>query len=364
MSLTILSVAYPLTPVGPNASGGSEQILWLLDRHLTSQGHRSLVIAVEGSGVSGELIPSPKAHTTELNDEVRRWGQRAHQRLLLETLNSYSVDMIHMHALDFHAYLPASSILTLATLHLPVDWYPAHIFQRRRRNFYLNCVSESQQNCCPEESAILPYVRNGIDVRSFVADAPKKPFVLSIGRICPEKGFHLALDAAKLAGVPMILGGELFPYPAHIEYFKKEIMPRLDAERQFVGPVGVKQKRELLATAKALLVPSQVAETSSLVTMEALASGTPVIAFPMGAIPELVNPGVTGFLVANSRAMAKAIRNVDKLRPQDCRAAAEAQCDHRRMADSYVSLYGNLIQASTQMRPAPIVQSGLSWLAS
>jgi glycosyltransferase involved in cell wall biosynthesis len=360
MSYTILSVAYPLTPVGPDATGGSEQILTLLDRQLTLAGHRSLVIAVEGSQVKGELIPSPKC-SGDLNEDVRRWGQRAHRRLLLETLNRYPVDLVHMHALDFHAYLPASSIPTLATLHLPVDWYPKRVFLSRRENLFLNCVSSSQQKCCPKLPNLMPFVPNGIDIDSFRSEGCKRNFVLGLGRICPEKGLHLALAAAKEADVPMVLAGEVFPYAHHVSYFEKEIVPRLDRKRRYVGPANAKMKRRLLAEASALLVPSLVAETSSLVTMEALASGTPVIAFRAGAIPELVEDRKTGFLVDDEHEMAEAIKLISQLRPQDCRRAAEQRFDYPRMIGAYLSLYRKLLTEARE-RNRPPVRPGLSWL--
>ena len=103
---------------------------------------------------------------------------------------------------------------------------------------------------------------------------------MALGRICPEKGYHIALDAAARAGVPMVLAGEVFRYPAHEQYFRDEIAPRLDASRRFIGPVGLHRKRRLLSEARCLLAPSLAPETSSLVAMEALACGTPVIAFP------------------------------------------------------------------------------------
>lgn len=120
MGYTVLSVAYPLTEVGENAVGGSEQVLTLLDRSLTEAGHRSLVIAAEGSSVRGTLIPSPTAKGP-LDQAIREWGQKIHKELIEDTLSRYSVDVVHMHSLDFHCYLPERRVPTLATLHLPPD---------------------------------------------------------------------------------------------------------------------------------------------------------------------------------------------------------------------------------------------------
>src|SRR5262249_25501474 len=132
----------------------------------------------------------------------------------------------------------------------------------------------------------------------------RRNFVLSLGRICPEKGYHLALEAAIAARLPMILAGEIFRYEAHERYYAQEIAPRLNGVRKFIGPVGLARKRRLLSAARCLLVPSLVPETSSLVAMEALACGTPVIAFPSGALAEIVEHGRTGFLVKNETEMA------------------------------------------------------------
>src|SRR6266478_6356772 len=105
MGLNILSVAYPFTPVGPDAVGGSEQILTLLDRELVQAGHNSYVVAVKGSQVKGHLIASPKWKGV-LDESARRWGQHAHRILIEETLERIKIDLVHMHSLDFHTYLP------------------------------------------------------------------------------------------------------------------------------------------------------------------------------------------------------------------------------------------------------------------
>lgn len=348
MSLNILSVAYPLTPVGPNAVGGSEQILALLDRELTRNGHNSTVIAVEGSEVTGTLIPSPKWDGS-LNDSVRRWGQNQHRTLIEKVLKRESIDLVHMHSLDFYKYLPKCKVPVLATLHLPPHWYPKEIFHLARPGTYLHCVSATQRRHCVRSPLLLPSIPNGVEVERLESDVPKQDYALALGRICPEKGFHIALDAAKKARVEFVLAGAIFPYESHLHYFKKEISPRLNSRRRFIGPVGFWRKRRLLNEARCLLVPSTVEETSSLVAMEALACGTPVIAFPSGALAEIVDHGRTGFLVRNASEMAEAIKAVDGLSSEECKATAKRQFSSHRMVERYLSAYAQIIGKKSQL---------------
>ncbi len=341
--MKVLSIAYPLTEVSADAAGGSEQILTLLDKAMVEAGHESFVMAAEGSRVAGTLIATPSARGT-LSDSIREWGRQEHKRLLKAVLKEHDIGLVHMHSLDFHHYLPPNDVPVLSTLHLPPDWYPRRIFQSKRRNFFLNCVSASERKACPPSRRLLPTIPNGIDVDHFQWRAPRGDFALALGRICPEKGFHRALQAAKGAQVEMILAGELFPYASHRTYFEKEIVPALDDRRRFIGPVGFGAKRDLLARARCLLITSTVAETSSLVAMEAMASGTPVIAFPAGALPEIIEPGRTGFLVQSVQQMAEAISYAGCIDPAECRRAAETRFSASRMANSYLRLYQQILQ--------------------
>src|SRR5581483_3209513 len=215
-------------------------------------------------------------------------------------------------------YLPSGSVPLLATLHLPPDWYPAEIYDLHRPNTYLNCVSNAQRRSCPSSLCMLPHVDNGVDVDRLFINLHKGDFAVALGRVCPEKGLHLAIDAARSADVPLVLAGEVYRYEAHEQYFRDEIAPRLDASRRFIGPAGFRAKRRLLTKARCLLIPSLVAETSSLVAMEALSCGTPVVAFPNGALPEIVEEGRTGFIVENAAQMAAALKAVRFIDPEVC----------------------------------------------
>ena len=342
MKRTILNVAYPFARVSADAVGGAEQIVAILDHTVTAAGHHSLVVAAEGSGVEGTLIPVPRA-AGRLTEPVREKAQQEHVRAIRAVLNEYPVDLVHMHGVDFHRYLPPGDVPVLATLHLPPQWYPAEIFAPSGR-FLMNCVSESQHRSCPGCNQLLDPIPNGVDVDRLAGELPRENFALTMGRICPEKGFHFALDAARAAGARLRLAGEVYPYESHLEYFRNEIAPRLDNDRQFIGPLGFLEKRKSLQQASCVIVPSTVPETSSLVAMEALACGTPVIAFRSGALPDIVEHQRTGFLVSDAGEMAEALKHVHQLDPEVCRQAARERFSAATMSAAYLRLYESLIR--------------------
>jgi glycosyltransferase involved in cell wall biosynthesis len=346
--LTIVNIAYPLAPVSPDAVGGSEQVLNSLDRALVAAGHRSIVIACEGSSVAGELWSYPAPPKDRPIDNPVQWaGQEAIHRVRAEVMRCRDVDLIHMHGLDYEACLPPPGVPVLATLHLPPEWYPPGALAPDRDGIWINCVSESQMRSVPPGPRLLPPIPNGVPVAELGAVRPRKcGYALMLARVCPEKGFHLALDAARAAEVPLLLAGEVFPYAVHQDYFHAEVLPRLDRRRRYLGPVGFIQKRRLLAAARCLLVPSLVAETSSLVAMEAASCGTPVIAFRKGALPEVVEDGRTGFLVDDMAGMADAIRRVDTIDPAVCRETARRRFTIERMAAAYIERYRMLARVT------------------
>ena len=341
MPLTVLSVGYSLAPVGPDAVGGAEQVLSALDRALVEAGHHSVVVANLGSQTAGTLVPSGPV-PPQITGDARAEAQRRHRQAVAEALARFPVDLVHSHALDFADHLPTAEIPTLVTLHLPRDFYPPGSVPTTRRGTWFNCVSASQRRSFPSFPTMLPEIANGVAVDRLQAHQARRYFALCLGRICPEKGFEHAIDAARRAAMPLLIGGEVFPYEAHRRYFETEIRPRLGPRVRFLGPVGWARKRRLLNAARCLLSPSLAAETSSLVAMEAIACGTPVIAFPAGALADIVEPGVTGYLVGDAGAMAAAIRAVDRLDRQTCRDVARRRFSLDRMATCYFALYHRL----------------------
>lgn len=339
--LTILSVGYPLAPVTPDPAGGAEQVLAQLDRALVAAGHRSIVVAPAGSRVAGELVPVP-AIDHLIEDADRATVQAATRAAIARVLATEPVDLVHLHGLDFASYLPEHGPPVVVTLHMPVDWYPPSALHPARDDVHLVPVSADQAARAPADAALLAPITNGVDQAAYHPAPGKRDFALVIGRVAPEKGFHDAIAAARLADVPLVAAGRLFPYAFYQRYFEEQVRPALDGPRRFVGPVEGAAKRRLLADARCVLIPSTAPETSSLVAMEALASGTPVIAYRSGALPGIVDHGVTGFLVDGVEDMARALIDVDRIDPAACRAAAEARFSLDATTGAYLDLYRHL----------------------
>jgi glycosyltransferase involved in cell wall biosynthesis len=348
--LSVLSVAYPFAPVRMDPVGGAEQILARLDRALADTGHRSTVIAVEGSNIAGRLVALPLVDG--IIDAAAR--ARAHSRIrsaMAEVLARERIGLVHLHGLDFFEYLPAPGVPVLVTLHLPLRLYPEAALRPVRAGTWLLPVSMSQARGAAG-LPLLPPIENGVDLPPPGPHA-RRGYALALGRICPEKNFADALDASRGAGCPLLLAGHVFGYPEHLRYFEAEIRPRLDRTRRWIGWIAGARKRRLLAGARCLLIPSRIAETSSLVAMEALAAGVPVIAYRAGALPDIIEHGRTGFIAEDVPSMMRAIRAADRIDPEACRHAARERFCAERMIREYLALYDRLAGANLSRSSPP-----------
>jgi glycosyltransferase involved in cell wall biosynthesis len=339
--LSILSVAYPFAPVTSATVGGAEQILFQLDRALVESGHRSTVIAMQGSRTEGRLL-AIAAPVGLIDDSARARVHSDVRQAIEHCIEHERPDLIHAHGMDFAGYLPAQKVPVLVTLHMPLDLYTAGALQPARAGVWLVPVSRSQARTVAPGITLLPPIENGVETPPPARQARRR-YLLAMGRICPEKNYTSALDAARLAGLPLLLAGQVYPYREHVNYFETEIKPRLDTERRWIGSVSGALKQQLLGAARCLLVPSQIAETSSLVAMEALAAGTPVIAYRSGALPDVIEHGRTGFIVEDISSMVEAIRTVHEIDPEACRHAARERFPLSRMITKYLALYEQLV---------------------
>lgn len=379
MKMRILFLAYPLTEVGPDACGGTEQMLYRLLVGLNRPPWRDVVetftLTREGRSVPGASeswrhlcarmgIPLPRSIPNE--DRAVTPGDleamdAVTNRAALAWLQEHSVDLVHNQGAAFYQVAGEwenGAKPVLMTLHLARSLYPAELPDRLPPNLSLQCVSRTQHRGWRQELAgaaqarLVGWIRNGIALDDFVpaADGRRGEYLLYAGRICPEKGPHLAIELARRTGRPLLLLGQVYRFPSHWNYFEREIEPRLSEAVVWKPQASLAERRMWMAGAAAVVIPSQVEETSSLVAMEAAASGTPVIAFRRGALTETVVHQRTGFLCDSLDEMERAVRRLPRIRSRDCRVWAESCFDADRMVREYVDLYRRLMHAAVRQR--------------
>jgi len=381
--LSILYVAYPLLKVSDESAGGAEQMLLTLEREMAAAGHRTTVAACDGSRVCGRLLATGAAATAP--DHYARREQEQSARIL-QFLRDHpgEFDLIHDKSGSFFRHAGECPAPVLATLHLPRAFYPEEFFSDFPRNLWFNCVSHSQARTFADLPNMIGVVQNGIAVerylllpgaysKSFRSGSTPLPqrlkpglcaardgaaeaaplhqgdYLLWLGRICEEKAPHLAIAVAQQAGVPLVITGQVYPFRYHQAYFEREIRPWISGGVRFVESPSFADKVKLLREARAVLLTSTAEETSSLVAMEAMACGTPVIAVRCGAFAEIVADGETGFIVETVEEMALALEDVERISPKACRTRVEQQFSAGRMAQEYEGLYRRVLTAAKEL---------------
>lgn len=337
----ILYVAYPLATVSDESCGGAEQMLWVLEREMAARGHLTTVAACTQSRVSGQLLDTgaPATRFEQLADR-----DAEHNTHVLRCLREQRFDLVHDEGGRFWAHARAVDAPVLATLNLPRSFYPAGAFLDVPENLYFNCVSFTQASSFADVPQMIGIVPNGIPVERFPVTSSKEQYLVWLGRICEEKGLHIAVSVAERARMPLVILGPSYLYPRDREYFDTTVAPKMSSACKFVGSPSFAEKVAILRHARALLMPSLLPETSSLVCLEAMACGTPAVAFGNGALPEIVVDGLTGFVVDSEEEMVEALGRVHTLRPAACRVHVERNHSAATMAGTYEQFYRALAE--------------------
>ncbi|HEY1937816.1 MAG TPA: glycosyltransferase [Candidatus Angelobacter sp.] len=358
----ILYVAYPLLTVTEESAGGAEQVLWTLEREMACRGAHTTVAASAGSRVSGELFATGEP-CVERDDYDRRRIEHEDRVVAFvqereREREGMPFDLIHDMSGSFWRRAAEIDTPVLATLHLPRSFYPEGVFDNVPEDVSFNCVSDSQARSFANLDAMAGVVPNGIALDRF--DLPERAArkssarnrLLWLGRICEEKAPHVALEIAARAGIPITIAGQVYPFSYHQEYFDREVVPGLKSmsDAEFVSSPSGRVKRRLLHEAKALLITSLAQETSSLVAMEAAASGAPVIAFKHGALPDVVRDGVTGFIVDDAEHAVEASKHVEDISSASCVQHAQANFNAAKMAERYTDFYARLMRAEKALQ--------------
>jgi glycosyltransferase involved in cell wall biosynthesis len=360
--IRILYVAYPLLTVSDESAGGAEQVLWTLEREMARRGTLTTVAASAGSRVSGELFSTGDPCTQPDDYERRRieHEDRVVDLVRRREREGSAFNLVHDQSGSFWKRAAEIDSPVLATLHLPHSFYPAGSFDEVAENVSFNCVSDSQARSFADLESLIGVAPNGIALDCFGDDAGAdvrrgigdRRGLLWLGRICEEKAPHLALEIAGNAGLPITLAGQVYPFSYHQQYFEREVAPRLREipNAEFISAPPAELKRRLLGEARALLITSQAEETSSLVAMEAAASGTPVVAFRRGAMPEVVRDGMTGFLVEDAAEAVLALQEVSGIDPKVCVQYAQENFSAAKMAERYSALCGRITCTEKTLR--------------
>ncbi len=354
--LRIAMLAPPWIPVPPPGYGGIEAVLDLLCAALVRRGHEVTLFAAPGSRSPATVItPLAAAHPDQIERSLHEADHVARAFELIEAgvPGERPYDVIHDHC-GFTAVAMADRIAVpvVHTLHGPLDEPDVHSFYRHHGpKVAAVAISAAQARSAPDTLRVEAVVPNPIDVAAWPFVAGKDDYLLWVGRMTPGKGAHRAIEVARRAGRRLVLAGPI--QPGQEEFFRKEVEPRLRAPGiSYIGEVGGERKRKLFAGARALLMPIRWPEPFGMVMVEALACGTPVIAFPEGAAPEIVEHGVTGFLVADEREMAAAVSRLDLIDPRRCREAAEERFDADRVAAAYERIYRRVARPGAEPAPA------------
>lgn len=338
--------------VPPLGYGGIELVVSLLTEELVRRGHDVTLFASGDSLTRAKLVSvCPRF----LRGSGRDSGILTMLNLLACLERAEEFDIIHNHT-HFEGLSTAGLVCTpvLTTLHggLAGDWLL--LFQHYKG--WYNTISRSAKALLPPKERFVGVIYNAIDCSSYPFNrGPRGDYLLFLSRISAEKGPHLAIEVARRLVRRLIIAGNV--HPVDKEYFQSQVWPHIDGDRiRYVGEADYSRKRELCGGALCLLAPITWPEPFGLFLVEAMACGTPVVAFGQGAAPEVVRHGVTGFIVETLEEMVEAVQRVGEIDPRACREHVEGHFDVPRMAADYLAAYRRILAAegsSSAAAPPP-----------
>lgn len=327
--------AYP-----PDGYGPWERVTHDLTERLVSNGHDVTLFAPAGSTTGAKLVETVEAPLSERPERIPRLEEQTHLAIAMEAAAEGEFDVVHshlhVHALVFSGLIPCPLVTTLHG----AGWDRAHhplLLRYADRPFV--SVSDRERSFLPDLNyeATIPH---GVRVSDFEFGGGSGAYLAFVGRMAPEKAPDLAIAAAVRARIPLLMAG---PVDAAHRSFFADLMRDLPDNVDYIGPLDRDELGLLLSDASALLMPLRWHEPFGLVVIEALASGTPVVAWRMGAMPEIVEHGVTGYLVNDASEAAEAIALLPHISRTACRSSAETRFSDDRMARDYYHLYSKVL---------------------
>ncbi|HAN73154.1 MAG TPA: glycosyl transferase [Planktothrix sp. UBA8407] len=328
--------------VPPPAYGGTELVVGLLTDELVKRGHEVTLFA-SGDSITLAKLESVYPRSLRLDPNVKEPGIYDMMQLAWVYERASEFDVIHSHvgcaALPFTGLVKTPTVTTLHGIFTPDN---EKLFLHSRHQPYVS-ISNDQR----EPRLKLNYtatVYNGIDTNShqFYPEPENPHYLAFLGRMSPEKGPHLAIEIAKKFGLPLKMAGKIDSVDQ--EYFDTLIKPHIDHNQiQFLGEANHHQKSVLMGNAFATLFPITWREPFGLVMVESMATGTPVIAMKMGSTPEVISPGISGYLCETVEECVAALGKVEQINREKCRQYVVDNFSAKHMTDGYEAVYQKLM---------------------
>jgi glycosyltransferase involved in cell wall biosynthesis len=339
--MRIAQVAPLIESVPPKHYGGTERIVSYLTEELVRAGHEVTLFA-SGDSVTKARLIAPFQRSVRKNDRCK--DPMARELVLKDHVvkDAHEFDVIHFHTGYLH--FPVSRFLPVphvTTLHGRLDIPDLVAVYDRFRDVPVISISNAQRSPIPWANWQAT-IYHGLPEDLFRFYPDRGDYLAFLGRISPEKGADRAIEIAKRVDMPLKIAAKVDR--ADRRYFKRVVEPLLnDPHVEWVGEINDKQKNDFLGNAYALLFPIDWPEPFGLVMIEAMACGTPVIAFESGSVPEVMENGVTGFVVRELDQAVEATRRVHDLSRARCRDVFEKRFTATRMADDYVDVYERMV---------------------
>jgi glycosyltransferase involved in cell wall biosynthesis len=360
--MKILQIAPPWLATPPKKYGGTELIIHQLCENLIKQGHEVTLFATGDSKTSAGLN---YIFDQGLYDKGVDWnsalGPLVHYQQAFKLFEEGGYDIVHAHlssatdliALPYLAELKKAGLLTIHGI-WPFDrkdFMDPYYLRFYANKIHVASISKSMlENECPAEFISEGYVYNGLNLSDFTFNPKPKNYLTWLGKINPRKGTAEAIRIAKKSGHQIIFAGAIdLQDKESYEYYKNEVEPLIDGDQvKYLGEADLAMKAELLKNAKGFLNPLAWEEPFGLVMIEAMAGGTPVIAYPRGAAKELVKDGINGYLVPDAKAMLQKIKELDKIDRLTCRKYVQDNFSSESNAANYFQIYKKLVDQQAQ----------------
>jgi glycosyltransferase involved in cell wall biosynthesis len=342
----IAQVAPLYESVPPKAYGGTERVVSYLTEALVARGHQVTLFASGDSSTSARLVPG--AQQALRTDPTVHDPIASHMLMLEQVVKARQrFDIIHFHCDYLHFPLSrAYGLRQLTTLHGRLDFPEVVRLHRAFGDMPLVSISQAQRSPIPEASWIST-VHHGLPEDLYRLEERPEDYLAFLGRISPEKGLDHAIEIAGRLGMKLKIAAKI--ERADLDYYQ-EIAPKFELPHvEYVGEIGQAQKGRFLGRARGLLFPIEWSEPFGLVLIEALACGTPVLAFRRGSVSEIIDDGETGFIVESVDQAVESAPRLFKLSRALCRRRFEERFTVKRMARDYLAAYARVLSGSDRL---------------